>query len=66
MCSTSKLRSSANVGKEGTGRRVNGGSKENVATGAFVAEGLVPVGGLCWGGGGGDGVWHTEPTWRVL
>ena len=39
-------RISADAGIEATKKRVAGGSEEDKATGAFVAEGLVPVGDL--------------------
>ena len=43
-CATSKPRISDSIRTEGTGRRVEGGSNEHEATGAFGAEGPMLVG----------------------
>ena len=58
----SELRISADTRTKGTKRRVDGGSEENEATGAFVAEGPVLVGGLRVGG---NRVWHAKLAWMV-
>ena len=59
----SEPRISDGIGTEGTGRRVDCGSEEYEATKAFVAEGLVLVGGLHVGG---NCVRCAEPVWIVL
>ena len=48
---------------EGTKREFDGGSEEYEAVRAFVAEGLVLVGGLQVGK---NRVGHAKPTWMVL
>ena len=40
-------RVSVDIGKEESGRKIDGGSKDFEAIGAFVAEGPVLVRGLC-------------------
>ena len=52
------LRISADIRKEGTGRKVDGGSEEYKATGAFGAERRVLVGGLH---AGANSVQDAEP-----
>ena len=42
-CAASKPRISVDIGIEGTGKRVDGGSEEHKATEAFAAEGPVLV-----------------------
>ena len=46
----SELRISADIGTEGTGRSVDGGSEEYEATGAFAAEGPMLLGAPTCGG----------------
>ena len=56
-------RISTGVGTEGNGKRVNGGSEEHKAIGAFVVVGPMLFGGLHVGR---NCVRRTELVWMVL
>ena len=61
-CAALELRISVGVRTEGTGRRIDGGSEEYEAIGAFTTEGPMLVGGLCLGG---NCIRCAKPTWMV-